>query len=160
MNATAIRGTMLGLGLAGALCLVSGKVAAQDCDLATVAGSYGMNFDGFLAEENPSGQTKIFLNKRERGVGRLDLYDDGTLEVSIRGFTAGLPANKVTGPFDVTFEGTWSVEADCTGDMDLAETGGQVDWLFVAMEDAESLFILSGASMGQAEARRIASDDF
>jgi len=90
MNATAIRGTMLGLGLAGALCLVSGKVAAQDCDLATVAGSYGMNFDGFLAEENPSGQTKIFLNKRERGVGRLDLYDDGTLEVSIRGFTAGL----------------------------------------------------------------------
>jgi hypothetical protein len=92
------------------------------------------------------------------GVGWLALDGDGTAEVSIRGFTAGLPGSKVEGPFDVQFGGTWSVAADCTGEIDLNEFDAEVDWLFVAVKDASELFILSGASLGQAQAKRISSD--
>ena len=150
--------TFIAIGLASALALGSQAAAAQDCNTESVAGAYGMNFDGFLAEERPNGTSKIFLNKRERGVGWLALDGDGTAEVSIRGFTAGIPGSKVEGPFDVQFGGTWSVAADCTGEIDLNEFDAEVDWLFVAVKDASELFILSGASLGQAQANRISSD--
>jgi hypothetical protein len=150
--------TVFALSLGCALALGSQTAMAQDCDTESVAGAYGMNFDGFLAEERPNGKTKIFLNKRERGVGRLELNSDGTAAISIRGFAAGIPGSRVEGPFDVQFGGTWSVGADCTGEIDLDEYDSEVDWLFVAVADGSELFVLSGASLGQIQAKRISSE--
>ncbi len=51
--------------------------------------------------------------------------------------------------------GTWSVNDDCTGEIDLVEFGAVIDWIFVAVEGATELFIVSNTSLGQAHAKRL-----
>ena len=47
------------------------------------------------------------------------------------------------------------VEDDCTGDIMLDEFDLDVDWIFVVVEDASDLFIVSGITLGKVTAERL-----
>jgi hypothetical protein len=129
--------------------------AESACDVVSVAGEYGFEIDGFANKQARNDKSQIFVQKPLRGIGVLALNTDATADVLIKGFIADTPQFDQDDPEVIEFTGTWSVNDDCTGQIDLDEFDSVVDWLFVSVSGGTELFLLSNASLSQLQAKRL-----
>ena len=58
------------------------------------------------------------------------------------------------------FDAEWTLNPDCTGQIDLMEFGDDVDWVFVAVQNANELHLVSGATLTEVDAKRISKKNF
>lgn len=70
------------------------------CDVGSVAGVYGSDFDGFFNQERQNGNLQLFVQKPIRGVAIITLNDDAekTAHVLIKGFVAATPPDQSRRP--------------------------------------------------------------
>lgn len=155
-------------GAAGAmLLLATGPGSAADdvldhldlpaaCDVDLVAGVYGFNTDGLVVEDQ-GGEITVVDGARQAGTGVVDFRADGTALFRLRRFFSGVPELEgEEGPFFDEFEATWHVRPDCTGTADLIEFGLEVDWIFVVVDGANELHLVSGAgTLSEVDAERL-----
>lgn len=124
------------------------------CNEDLVAGVYGFNAAGFVVEVE-NGRLMIVEGARQAGNGVIDFRADGTATFRLERFFSGIPGTE-GGPFLDVFEASWTVRSDCTGTADLTEFGSDVDWIFVAVENANELHLASGAgTLAQVDAKRL-----
>lgn len=135
--------SLLGFGVALAISAGAGHAAddlASDgepnllCDVDFVAGVYGFNFD-------------LLGEPAEAGVGVLQLRSNGAVRLKMEGFVEG-----ATSPLVEFLWGTWEVRPDCTGTM---STSDGASWTFVAVENANELFLVSERMLEEADAKRL-----
>ena len=121
-----------------------------------VAGIYGFNARGFVALSDNDDPPKIQDNLRQAGTGIVKLRKDGTATFTVeRFFSVGV--TNLPQPVKSTFHANWSINPDCTGAVDLMEFGVDVGWVFVAVENANELHLVSGATLTAVDAKRIAN---
>ena len=138
------------------IALGNGPARAESaCDAASVAGEYGFEIAGFANKQPRNGRSHLFVQKPLRGIGVLTLDADGTAHVLIKGFIAETPQIDQGNPDVVEFTGSWFVDEDCTGEIDLLEFGPVVDWIFVSVNAGTELFVLSNPSLSQLRAKRL-----
>ena len=127
------------------------------CSEDLVAGVYGFNTNGFVVDV-VGDQIEFVEGARQAGTGTVDLRADGTAVFRLERFFSGIPELEGEGPFFDEFEATWHVRKDCTGTADLTEFGLDVDWIFVAVQDARELHLVSGAgTLSEVDANRVFS---
>lgn len=114
------------------------------CNEALLAGVYGFNTNGLVVETS-GGRMQVLEGARQAGTGTVEFRADGTATFRLERFFSGVPELEGAGPFFDEFEATWQVRPDCTGTADLAEFGLDVDWVFIAVENASELHFVSGA---------------
>lgn len=145
-----------------AIALVVGAVAAQshaalaqdtlatdlpgECTLESVAGAFGFNED--TGSSPGARENRAFI-------GIIDLRDDGTAFYQRRGFQERGGEVRV----GQLLEGEWSVEPNCFGEIDFPEvnapSGGTVelDFAFVAVENATELFFIANNPLEEGDAK-------
>ena len=125
------------------------------CNKALVSGVYGFNARGFIAT-NPDGHEPQMIvdNERQAGTGIAEFRRDGTATFTLeRFFSPGVTSEPQ--PIKSTFDAEWSVKADCTGIVNLMEFGDVVDWVFVAVSNADEMHLVSGTTLAALDAKRI-----
>ena len=148
MNYT-YKSTIAAICVSSALFLGSGtdlwakERSPQVCTKALVSGMYGFNARGLVVEDGA-----IDVEERQAGIGRVKLRRNGTATFTVTRFFAGVPEiPDEDQPITNTFEATWTVNPDCTGSVILMEEGIDVDWVFVAVKDANEVHFISGAGI-------------
>lgn len=148
-----------GLGRAWGLALASATVGApalaQDifpadlpsaCTLENVAGAFGFNHE--LLSTASTGEPAASM-------GILDLRPDGTFALQFRGFVE-VGGEVVTSP---VYGGEWEVEENCVGFADFEEAASNfgpvidIDFQFVAVENASELFLIRNEPLEEADAK-------
>jgi len=145
---------MLGIWLAllGTLpgCDGSSSEAESGCSVASLKGAYIYAQDGFNISGETASQRTPFAQS-----GREIFNGDGTMSGVGTGNFNGLVAH-------LTYSGTYTVGADCTGSVTFTDNGGTVSHFDIAIEDggAEFGFVQTDANIVTAafERRRTASD--
>jgi hypothetical protein len=134
----------------GASALVSVGAMAQDdfppdlpsaCTSGNVAGIFGVNEQG----------TRTSGSGRAAYVAIIDLQSDGYAAIQAKAF-AERGGELQTLPF---YEGEWTVEENCFGfiDFPVSETGVEVDFAFVAVENASELLLIRNNPLAKAQAK-------
>lgn len=142
----------VGVGLLGVLsgCDGGDSEAQSGCSVATLKGAYLYALDGFIISGDTASQRTPFAQS-----GREIFHGDGTMSGVGTGNFNGVLAH-------LTYTGTYTVGADCTGSVIFTDNGGAVSHYDIAIEDggAEFGFVQTDAGVVTAafERRRTSSE--
>lgn len=138
--------------LTGASVLVSVGALAQEvfppdlpntCTLDNVAGAYGFNED--------TSRSAVPSTRNTAALGVLHLHPEGDAFIQFKVFLER-GGDVVT---TSVFEGEWMVEENCMGEIDFPEfsEGIELDFAFVAVENATELFLIRNNPLEEADAK-------
>ncbi len=150
IRSTARLGTLVALLLAASGCDNGSSEAQSGCSVASLKGAYIYAQDGFLVAGEMASQRTPFAQS-----GREVFNGDGTMSGVATGNFNGAVAH-------LTYSGTYTVEADCSGAVVFTDADGVVSHYDIALEDggAEFGFVQTDANVVTAafERRRTSSD--
>jgi hypothetical protein len=108
------------IAMLGVLCVAPRAEAA--CTAATIEGSYGFRFDGFVGPSSPAA-LKVGASTPEAAVGEISFTATSSTDGTFTGSESGTFGG---GVFQLTFTGTYTVNASkCTGSLTRTNSGGR-----------------------------------